>query len=158
MPTMKFLAVCRTALQVAFIIAVWFGADRGAAAIGLPFSGGVVGLLLLVTLLLTGVIRPGLIELGADWLLANMLLFFVPLVVSVVQFTRVLESEGIKLFIAIGVGFISVLVATALTVEWVCRFGRGRRLHRLRAVRELRESREFGELRGARSTSVARPA
>lgn len=125
----------RTALQVLLIIGVWFAADRGAAWAGLPFSGGVVGLLLLVTLLLTGALRPGVIELGADWLLSNMLLFFVPLVVSVVQFTRVLETEGVKLFIAIGVGFISVLLSTAFTVEWVCRIGRGRSLRKLRRRR-----------------------
>jgi holin-like protein len=126
----------RTALQVLLIIGVWYGADRAAAWTGLPFSGGVVGLLLLVAMLLTGAIHVGVIEDGADWLLSNML---VPLVVSVVQFTSVLESEGIKLFISIGVGFISVLLATAFTVEWVCRFGRGRRLRQLRRLRGDRD-------------------
>jgi len=128
----------RTTLQVLLIIGIWYGADRGAAWAKLPFSGGVVGLLLLVISLLTGALRPSVIEDGADWLLANMLLFFVPLVVSVVQFTGVLESEGIKLFISIGLGFISVLLATAFTVEWVCRAGRGRRLRQLRQLRQLR--------------------
>lgn len=138
--------IARTALQVMLLIGIWFASDRAAAWLGLPFSGGVVGLLLMVALLLTGMVRPGVIEHGADWLLSNMLLFFVPLVVSVVQFTSVLESEGIKLFVAIGLGFISVLVATAFTVEWVCRIERSRRLRQLRRVR------------GARATGTTRPA
>jgi holin-like protein len=124
-----------TLLQVLGLIAAWYATDRASAWLGLPFSGGVVGLIVMVGLLQSGVVRPAIIEHGADWLLSNMLLFFVPLVVSVVQFTGLLETEGLRLFAAIGIGFTCVLLATAFTVEWVCRFERGRRLRRLRAER-----------------------
>jgi holin-like protein len=124
-----------TLTQVLGLIVAWYAADKAAAWLGLPFSGGVVGLLAMVVLLMGGVLRPAAIEHGADWLLSNMLLFFIPLVVSVVQFTGVLQSEGLRLFAAIGLGFICVLLATALTVEWVCRLERGWRLRRLRAQR-----------------------
>jgi holin-like protein len=124
-----------TLLQVLGLIAAWYAADRVAAWLHLPFSGGVVGLLAMVALLLSGMLRPAAVEHGADWLLSNMLLFFIPLVVSVVQFTDLLKSEGLRLFTAIGLGFISVLLATAFTVEWACRLERGRRLRRLRSER-----------------------
>ncbi|MFS2003691.1 CidA/LrgA family protein [Duganella sp. CT11-25] len=124
-----------TLMQVLGLIATWYAADRAAAWLHLPFSGGVVGLLAMVALLLGGVLRPAAIEHGADWLLSNMLLFFVPLVVSVVQFTGLLKSDGLRLCAAIGLGFICVLTATAFTVEWVCRLERGMRLRRLRAQR-----------------------
>jgi holin-like protein len=97
----------------------------------------VVGLLIMVALLQSGVLRPAVIEHGADWLLSNMLLFFIPLVVSVVQFTGLLKEDGWRLFIAIGIGFTCVMVATALTVEWACRFERGLRLRRLRKERGI---------------------
>lgn len=124
-----------TLVQVLGLIAAWKAADSAAAWLGLPFSGGVVGLIVMVGLLLAGVLRPSAIEHGADWLLSNMLLFFIPLVVSVVQFTGLLKQDGWRLFAAIGIGFTCVMVATALTVEWVCRFERGLRLRRLRAAR-----------------------
>jgi holin-like protein len=124
-----------TVLQVLALVAAWYAADRAAAWLGLPFSGGVVGLMVMIALLLSGVLRPSAISHGADWLLSNMLLFFVPLVVSVVQFTGLLEAQGVRLFLAIGIGFTCVMLATAFTVEWVCRFERGRRLRRLRAQR-----------------------
>jgi holin-like protein len=57
--------------------------------------------------------------------------------VSVVQFTGLLKEEGLRLFAAIGIGFTCVMLATAFTVEWVCRFKRGRKLRRLRAERGL---------------------
>src|SRR5471030_1666046 len=128
----------RTALQVFGLIAFWYGADRAATALGLPFSGGVLGLFVLVALLLGKAVRPAAIEDGAEWLLSNMLLFFIPLVVSVVQFTGLLKSDGLRLFAAIGIGFLSVLLSTALTVEWVCRIARGRRLRTVRSMRALR--------------------
>ncbi len=127
-----------TLLQVLGLIAAWYIADRASFWLGLPFSGGVVGLIVMVGLLQCGVLRPAVIEQGADWLLSNMLLFFVPLVVSVVQFTGLLKADGLRLFAAIGVGFICVMLATAFTVEWVCRFERGRQLRKLRGLRAAR--------------------
>ena len=133
-----------TLAQVLLLIAAWYGADRAAAWLGLPFSGGVVGLLAMVALLLSGAVRPAAVEHGADWLLSNMLLFFIPLVVSVVQVTGLLKSDGLRLFAAIGLGFIAVLMATALTVEWVCRMDRGLRLRRLRGLRSSHPQRKAG--------------
>lgn len=128
-----------TVLQIALLIAIWYACDRIAAWLHLPFSGGVVGLLVMVALLLAGVVRPSVVDHGAEWLLSNMLLFFIPLIVSVVQFTALLEREGVRLFAAIGIGFISVLLATAFTVEWVCKFERRVRLRKLRGVRQVRQ-------------------
>ena len=127
-----------TVWQVGVLIAAWWLADQAASALQLPFSGGVVGLALLVILLLAGWVRPAAIELGANWLLANMLLFFIPLVVSVVQFTELLKTQGLTLFLNIGLGFASVMLATALTVEWVCRYERKLRLNKLLRQRAMR--------------------
>ena len=128
----------QTAWQVGVLIAAWWLADEAASALHLPFSGGVVGLFVLVTLLLSGWVRPAAIELGANWLLANMLLFFIPLVVSVVQFTHLLKTQGLTLFLDIGLGFASVMLATAFTVEWVCRYERSLRLKKLLRQRTTR--------------------
>lgn len=129
-----------TLWQVSMLIAAWWAADRAADALQLPFSGGVVGLFVLVALLASGVVKPGAIELGANWLLANMLLFFIPLVVSVVQFTDLIRAKGLILLLDIGLGFACVMLATAFTVEWVCRYERQLRLKKLlrrRAARRL---------------------
>lgn len=133
-----YLRLLRTVWQVLLLIAVWYVCDLLAGWLQLPFSGGVVGLLLMVALLMTGVLRPAVVEHGAEWLLSNMLLFFIPLIVSVVQFTSLLERQGLRLFAAIGIGFIAVLLATALTVEWVCRLERGMRLRALNRQRQRR--------------------
>ncbi|MGK5025979.1 CidA/LrgA family protein [Janthinobacterium sp. RB2R34] len=128
----------QTLWQVGILIAAWWAADRAAAALHLPFSGGVVGLFVLVALLASGRVKPAAIELGANWLLANMLLFFIPLVVSIVQFTDLIKAKGLILLLDIGLGFACVLLATAFTVEWVCRYERSLRLKKLLRRRAAR--------------------
>lgn len=128
----------QTLWQVGILIAAWWAADQAAAALQLPFSGGVVGLFVLVALLASGWVKPAAIELGANWLLANMLLFFIPLVVSVVQFTDLIKAKGLILLLDIGLGFTCVMLATALTVEWVCRLERRLRLKKLLLRRSAR--------------------
>lgn len=128
-----------TAWQVGLLIAMWWLADQASSALQLPFSGGVTGMVVLVGLLLAGWVQPASVELGTNWLLANMLLFFIPLVVSVVQFTDLLKQQGLTLFLDIGLGFACVMLATALTVEWVCRLERQLRLNKLRRQRARRK-------------------
>lgn len=128
----------QTLWQVGVLIAAWWVADQAAAALQLPFSGGVVGLFVLVALLASGWVKPAVIELGANWLLANMLLFFIPLVVSVVQFTDLIKAKGLILLLDIGLGFACVMLATAFTVEWVCRYERKLRLKKLLRRRAAR--------------------
>ncbi|KOG03485.1 LrgA family protein [Pseudomonas syringae pv. aceris] len=124
--------------QTLLLMVIWAAADRFARVAHLPFSGGILGLVVLVVLLMTGAVKPPMVEKGAELLLGNMLLYFIPLVVSVVQYTQLFEVEGLKLFAAIGIGFISVMVATGFTVEWACQITRKRTLYRLLEKRRAR--------------------
>lgn len=124
--------------QVVLLSALWFVADRVARLLALPVSGGIVGLGVLVLLLLSGVVKPAWVEAGAELILANMLLYFIPLVVSVVQYTDLLEHEGLKLLVAIGVGFLSVMLVTACVVELICQRIRKRQHGKLTRVRRDR--------------------
>lgn len=59
---------------------------------------------------------------GARWLLAEMLLFFVPAVVAVVNYTQLLRVEGWRIFLVIALSTALVLGITALVVDRVYRF------------------------------------
>jgi holin-like protein len=54
-------------------------------------------------------------------LLAEMLLFFVPAVVAVVNYAQLLMIEGWKIFLVIGISTVLTLGATALVVDRVYR-------------------------------------
>ncbi len=124
--------------QVALLSALWWVADRLATRLALPLSGGIVGMALLVALLLAGVVKPAWVKAGAELILANMLLYFIPLVVSIVQYTDLFEHQGLKLLAAIGVGFLSVMLVTACVVELICQRIRKRQYGKLTQLRSGR--------------------
>lgn len=126
--------------QVILISLIWLVAGKIAITLKIPLSGGVLGLLILVVLLMTKVVHPAYLENGAEILLTNMMLYFIPLVVSIIKYFFLFQSSGLKLMIAISVGFVVVMVATAATVEWFCRWTRKRLLKSHLAVRKGRSA------------------
>lgn len=113
--------------QVLILIAVWWAADAVAGWAGVPVPGGVLGLAAVLVLLLGGWLPLRLVDAGAKWLLADMLVFFVPAVVAMGRYHELLRSEGLKLVAVIVLGNACVMLATAVTVEWIVR---RRRAHR----------------------------
>jgi holin-like protein len=125
----------RIAAQTAFLGALWFAADFAVRALDLPLPGGVLGLAALLALLLSGRVAPRWVKAGADWLLADMLLFFVPAAVAVVQYGGLFKSDGWRLALVVVAGTLTVMVAVAFTVEQAARLERRLALRRVRVSR-----------------------
>lgn len=118
----------RALVQVIGLAALWWVSDEAMRALHLPIPGSVAGLGLLVLLLRKGWLPLAWVAEGAGWLLAEMLLFFIPAVVAVVQYPAVILKEGWQLLLVILLGTVGVMVGTALVVERVVRLeGRLRR-------------------------------
>jgi holin-like protein len=117
--------LAKRALQVLALIAIWWASDVVVRKVGLPLPGGVVGLFVVLALLFSGWLPLERIELGARWLLAEMLVFFIPAVVAMARYEDLLRSMGLKLLVVIVVGNAAVMLVTALAVE---RLGRRRRV------------------------------
>ena len=62
-----------------------------------------------------------MLQLGAGWLMAEMLLFFIPALMSLLDYGSLLRSEGWRILLVIGSSTLLVMVFTALTVELLCR-------------------------------------
>jgi len=113
----------RTALlQIALLGVFWFVGDMAVRAVGLPVPGGVIGMGLLLGLLALGWVCPASVRLGAYWLLAEMLLFFVPAVMAVVDHHEFFGALGFKIAVVIFVGTLLVMAGTALTVDLLYRW------------------------------------
>ena len=111
----------RALAQVVGLAALWWTSDEVMRALRLPIPGSVAGLALLVLLLQAGWLPLAWVSEGAGWLLAEMLLFFIPAVVAVVQYPAVILREGWQLLLVILLGTVGVMVGTALVVERVVR-------------------------------------
>ncbi|WP_454725903.1 MULTISPECIES: CidA/LrgA family protein [Cupriavidus] len=107
--------------QVAALSALWLLADWLRARLGIPLPTGLLGLMTLAALLFSGAVRGGWVRRGADWLLGEMLLFFIPAVLAVVQYPDLVRHQGLRICAVIGASTVAVMLVTALVVEQVYR-------------------------------------
>ncbi|WP_250452585.1 CidA/LrgA family protein [Caballeronia sp. ATUFL_M2_KS44] len=125
----------RVAVQSAGIAGIWFAADFVARKLALPVPGGVVGLIALLLLLMCGGIAPRWVKAGADWLLADMLLFFIPAAVAVVQYGGLFMEDGWRLALVVVGGTLMVMIAVAFAVDRAARLERRLALRRALVAR-----------------------
>ena len=95
----------------------------------LPLPANLVGLVLMLTLIICRALPLKWVRAGARWLLAEMLLFFVPAVVAVVNYAQLLMVDGWRIFAVIALSTLMVLGATAWVVDKVYRFEISRQKH-----------------------------
>lgn len=95
----------------------------------LPLPANLVGMVLMLTLILCRALPLNWVRAGARWLLAEMLLFFVPAVVAVVNYAQLLMVDGWRIFAVIALSTLMVLGATAWVVDKVYRFEISRQKH-----------------------------
>ena len=112
----------RLLVELAILCALFLLGGQLATWLGWPIPGGVMGLALLLLLFASGVLKPAMLQLGAGWLMAEMLLFFIPALMSLLDYGSLLRDEGWRILLVIGVSTLMVMVLTAVTVEGVCRW------------------------------------
>lgn len=103
--------------QSLFLVAAFAVAAQLTSLLHLPLAPGVVGLLTVLALLFSGIVKVEWIKGGANWLLSELVLFFIPSVVAVVKYFDLFRREGVQLVLAIAVGTLLVMAATALAVH-----------------------------------------
>lgn len=90
----------------------------------LPLPGSVVGIVLLFGLLQLGILRLEWIESGANLLLAELLLFFIPSAVGVVQYRSLLLSHGLAILTVVVTGSVVIMAGSGLLatqLAWIRR-------------------------------------
>ena len=108
--------------ELAILLAIYLLGCQLAVWLGWPIPGGVIGLALLLLAFASGVVKPAVLQLGAGLLLAEMLLFFIPALMSLLDYGSLLRHDGWRILLVIGVSTLLVMLVTAFTVEWVCRW------------------------------------
>ncbi len=109
-------------LQIGLIIAFWALGTAIVKWLHLPVPGGIVGLVLVLVLLASGWMRLRAIRRGAYWLLGELLLFFAPAMLVVLDHHEFVGLVGLKIMAVILVGTILVMAGTALTVDLFLRW------------------------------------
>ena len=110
-------SMIKTTAQLALLLLFWargFGLQQ---RFHVPISAGVLGLFLALAALLCGVLKLEWIKGGADFVLGELVLFFVPCVVGLLKYQTLFQSQGWQLISTIAIGTVCVMVATAYAVS-----------------------------------------
>ncbi|MCB2251346.1 CidA/LrgA family protein [Pseudomonas chlororaphis] len=108
--------------ELAVLLAIYLFGCQLAVWLAWPIPGGVLGLALLLLAFALGWVKPATLQMGAGLLMAEMLLFFIPALMSLLDYGGLLRQDGWRILLVIGVSTLLVMLVTAFTVEWVCRW------------------------------------
>ncbi|WP_332604929.1 CidA/LrgA family protein [Acinetobacter sp. ESBL14] len=104
--------------QILILAAFWLAGYALNQKLGIPISAGILGMFLLLFSLFFKVIKMDQVAMGATFILGELLLFFVPVVVAVVQYKSLFMTEGWQIVLSIAVGTILVMLSTCLTIHY----------------------------------------
>lgn len=104
-------------IQFAIILVICFMGDLIHNFLNLPIPGSVLGMLLLLTLLLTGILKLSMIEDVSNFLLKHLSFFFIPAAVGLITCFSILEGKWTALLFISVVSTIIIVVVTGITVQ-----------------------------------------
>ncbi|GAA0401205.1 CidA/LrgA family holin-like protein [Paenibacillus motobuensis] len=104
-------------LQIAALFFISLAMNYIAKWLHLPIPGTILGIIVLFILLKTKVIKLSWIEQGANWLLAELLLFFIPAAVGVMNYMSLLERDGIRILLVVISSTIVVMASSGLVAS-----------------------------------------
>lgn len=108
-------------MQVSILFFISVAMNAIAELLRLPIPGSILGIAVLFLLLKTKVVKLSWIEQGANWLLAELLLFFIPSAVGVMQYIPLLQSEGLQILIVVVSSTIIVMVSSGLIASRIAK-------------------------------------
>ena len=118
MPTLSsFMRFRRAMLQIIIILAIWAIASLLQQIMHLPVASGILGFFILLFLLEVKWLQLEEVENGADLLLGELLVFFIPPVVGVIQYQDLLLASGWKIIAAIAISTFMVMAVSVFTVR-----------------------------------------
>ncbi len=103
--------------EFALILIITFIGEFISKVFSLSLPGSVIGMLFLLALLLTKIIRLEQIELVSNFFLDNLAFFFLPAGVGIISAFSLLKGNTFKIIFIIVISTLVVLITTALTIE-----------------------------------------
>ena len=104
-------------IQVCFLHVFLFLGIALKQFITLPIPASMLGLFLLFLALCCKIIKLEWVEQGAKWLMAELLLFFIPSAVGIVNYQQIISLQGAEIVLLIAISTMIVIGMTALTAE-----------------------------------------
>ncbi|MBI1627832.1 CidA/LrgA family holin-like protein [Bacillus safensis] len=92
-----------------------------AAFLHLRIPGTILGILVIFLLLHFKIIQLKWIELGAVWLLGELLLFFIPSAVGVIDYGKLLSQSGTSIILVVLISTFVVMLSTGIMTQMIAK-------------------------------------
>ena len=105
--------------QLGILLAICAAGDALSHLIGGLLPGNVLGMLLMLAVLASGLLKPAAIEHTADFFLKNMAVFFLPVSLGILELYEQLHSQLPRILIVVVATTFITALATAGTVHLI---------------------------------------
>ncbi|MBP2649230.1 MAG: ywbH [Firmicutes bacterium] len=109
-------------LQVAILYGFSFLLNSLLTLLNIKFPSSLLGIFILLILLHTKLVRAEWFEVGANWLMTELLLFFVPAAVGIINYQGILKIAGVKIMLAIFLSTALVMICSGLSTQLIAKF------------------------------------
>lgn len=106
-------------LQVALLFAFSLLGSWLAESLHLYIPGNILGLLFLFALLAANVLPLQWVEAGAELLIAELLLFFIPSAIGIIRYRELFQSHFAALLLVIVLSTLAVLISAGCVAEYI---------------------------------------
>jgi len=110
-------SIYKVILQIGLLILIWWIGSIIQKQFNLPISAAVIGLFMVLIGLMTGIFKLNWIKSGSDFILGELVLFFIPCFIGLMKYKNLFITEGWQLIVVVVLGTICVLVFTAYSVH-----------------------------------------
>ncbi|GGA30703.1 CidA/LrgA family protein [Paenibacillus physcomitrellae] len=104
-------------VQVAVLFLISMAMNKVTELLHLKIPGSILGIIVVFILLQTKVIKLAWIERGANWLLAELLLFFIPSAVGIMQYIPMLENDGLQILLVVIFSTVIVMLSSGIVAS-----------------------------------------
>lgn len=87
------------------------------SVISIPLPSTIIGIFLLFFSLVFNLVKLDWVETGGKWLMAELLLFFIPSAVGIIDYNEIFSLQGLLIIIVILLSTLLVMSVTALIAE-----------------------------------------
>lgn len=118
------LLILKTILQI-LLLSIWSLAGNYIEEFfQLPIPGSILGFFFVFSLLQLKIIRLNWLETGANYLIAEIALFFIPSTVGIVNYKNLMHLEGLQFEFVIILSTAAVMVCVGFLTEYIAKYKR----------------------------------
>lgn len=117
----KLLNFVKLVIQIGVLFGVYSIGAWIQQYFNLFIPGSVIGLVLMFTLLTTGILKANWIEKGARFMINHLVLFFIPATVGVLNYYDLFKGKGILLIVITVVSTLFVMLSSGVTSQMLAK-------------------------------------